>query len=88
MDDPDMLVKHAIIGISDDVKHDESGVKEFIKAALFRLVEQGLTINSTDEWTDVCVAQFEDKYAFLDISEKTIPCVRNYFVTSHGKKSL
>ena len=61
MDDPDMLVRHAIIGISDDVKHDDSGVKEFMKAALFRLVEQGLTINSSGEWTDVCTAQYKDK---------------------------
>ena len=39
----ELLVKHAIIGISDDHKHDASGVKKFQKATLLKLAEQGMT---------------------------------------------
>ena len=81
----ELLVKHSIIGISDDHKHDASGVKEFQKAALLKLAEQGITITSVHEWTDGSAAQYKGKNAFADITEKMIPTIRNYFVTSHGK---
>ena len=55
------------------------------KAALLKLAEQGMTIISVHEWTDGSAAQYKGKNAFADITDKMIPTIRNYFVTSHGQ---
>ena len=79
------VVKHAIIGISNDVKHDATLAKQFQTAAIDIIQENGVKITSIHEWTDGCAAQFKGKHAFHDLSMAPIQTTRNFFVTSHGK---
>lgn len=79
------LVKHALIAISDDLRHDASAVKHFEQAAVDHLSEQGMQIKSLHIWSDGCAAQYKGKNAFFDLTEQKIPVTHNFFVTSHGK---
>lgn len=77
-------VKHAIIGISDDLRHDTCLVRKFeTKAAA--VLNKELKIDRTIEWTDGCAAQYKAKAAFADISLQESSLERNFFETSHGK---
>ena len=68
------LVKHAIIGISDDGKHDPSGVALFVKSALEVLEKKhGLKITSIHQWTDGCASQYKGKNAFFDMTKTSLP---------------
>ena len=81
------LVKHAIIGISKDNKHDADAVLEFEKRAI-DIVERdsGMQVKEIHQWTDGCAAQYKGKKSFADISLRNQPSVcRNFFETSHGK---
>lgn len=85
-DDNEYKVKHAIIGISEDTKHDADLALAFENQAMEVLEQKGVKINNVHEWTDGCAAQYKGKKAFADISLRKEPTVtRNYFETSHGK---
>jgi hypothetical protein len=78
-------VKHAIIGISEDNKHDADAVVEFENKAL-EIVSKEIDITEVHEWTDGCAAQYKGKKSFADISlRRGTKIYRNYFETSHGK---
>jgi hypothetical protein len=86
VEDKDILVKHAIIGISEETKHDADLAIAFENKALETLESRGVNIEEVHEWTDGCAAQYKGKKAFADISlRKRPPVTRNYFETSHGK---
>ena len=82
------LVKHAIIGVSPDVQHDNILVKAFEDQAIDLLRKQPeLDLKRIIEWTDGCAAQYKCKYSFTDVSQRSssFQVERNYFETSHGK---
>ena len=83
------MVKHAIIGITEDSKHDADALFEFENRALKILQEEvGLEREEVHEWTDGCAAQYKGKKSFGDISLRKTPKVtRNLFKTSHGKNA-
>ena len=80
-----VLVKHSIIGISDDPKHDSDAVKCFEETALKVLQDQGHKFQMIRQFTDGCAAQFKGRKAFADISLHNDKVERNFFETSHGK---
>ena len=63
------LVKHAIVGISEDNKHDADAVLEFEKQTL-DIVSKDIHIQIKDihQWTDGCAAQYKGKKSFADIN--------------------
>ena len=66
------MVKHAIIGITEDNKHDADAVFEFENRAMKILQEEvGLEIEEVHEWTDGCAG----KEIFWDISLRKTPKV-------------
>lgn len=81
------LVKHAIVGISEDNKHDADAVLEFEKQALDIVSKDiHIQIKEIHQWTDGCAAQYKGKKSFAEISLRNKPSVcRNGFETSHGK---
>ena len=80
------LVKHAIIGISSDTKHDSDAVRMFENRATDTLKKQGVQVEEIHEWTDGCAAQYKGKKSFAEVSmQKGITVTRNFFETSHGK---
>lgn len=81
------LVKHAIVGISEDNKHDADAVLEFEKQALDIVSKDiHIQIKEIHQWTDGCAAQYKGKKSFAEISLRNKPSVcRNVFETSHGK---
>ncbi len=83
----DHLVKHALIGISEDTRHDAHLTKKFETGVLDILMKQpGLAdLQSIIEWTDGCSAQYKCQVSVADITSSTIDLTRNYFETSHGK---
>ncbi|XP_052806603.1 uncharacterized protein LOC128235851 [Mya arenaria] len=86
LDDKDVTVKHAIIGISEETKHDADLAIVFENQAIKLLESRGVKIGELHEWTDGCAAQYKGKKAFADISLRKQPkMTRNYFETSHGK---
>lgn len=81
------LVKHAIVGISEDNKHDADAVLEFEKQALDIVSKDiHIQIKEIHQWTDGCAAQYKGKKSFADISLRNKPSVCRIFLeTSHGK---
>jgi oligoribonuclease NrnB/cAMP/cGMP phosphodiesterase (DHH superfamily) len=63
------LVKRAIVGISEDNKHDADAVLEFEKQAL-NIVSKDIRIQIKEihQWTDGCATQYKGKKSFADIS--------------------
>ena len=63
------LVKHAIVGISEDNKHDADAVLEFEKQAL-DIVSKDICIQIKEihQWTDGCAAQYKEKKSIAEIS--------------------
>jgi rRNA processing protein Gar1 len=80
-------VKHAIVGISEDNKHDADAVLEFEKQALDIVSKDiHIQIKEIHQWTDGCAAQYKGKKSIADISLRNKPSIcRNFFETSHGK---
>lgn len=76
------LVKHAIIGITDEEKKDAAAVKAFEDAALQILAEETI-VEKIHE--DGCASQYKRKHSFYDISIRSQPVIRNYFQTSYSK---
>lgn len=79
------LMKHAIIGISNDPCHDAAGVKVFEQTAISLIKRDGYDITRVYQFSDGCSSQYKGKMGFLNISECSLPLERNYFETSHGK---
>ena len=84
IDDQDVLVKHSITGISNDLKHDATFVKVFEEKSL-NILKTSMQVEKLQQWSDGCAAQYKAKTAFAYLSEKDINISRNYFETSHGK---
>lgn len=85
-EEKEFKVKHAIIGISEETKHDADLAITFENKAIEILEKKGVKVEEIHEWTDGCAAQYKGKKAFADISLRKNPTVtRNYFETSHGK---
>lgn len=74
------LVKHAIVGISEDNKHDADAVLEFEKQAL-DIVSKDIRIQIKEihQWTDGCAAQYKGKKSFAEISLRNKPSVCRMF---------
>ena len=87
MENEELLVKHAIIGITDDHQKGALGVKMFEKEAITIIErEKGKNLRTVHEFTDGCASQYKGKISFFDISKQKEPDVtRNFFETSHGK---
>ena len=85
-----LLVKHAIVGVSNDGKHDSYLVQAFEDMAFEILRDQPAfkenPISAVHEWTDGCAAQYKGKKGFAHLSLRKQPAIiRNFFETSHGK---
>ena len=65
------LVKHAIIGVSDDTRHDWCMVKQFEEQAT-EIVGRQILISKIYQWTDGCAAQYKGKHSFCDISLRNV----------------
>jgi len=74
-DEWDILVKHAIISITEDSKHDANAVFEFENRALKILQEEVGPEIKVHKWTDGCAVSLR----------KTPKITRIFFETSHGK---
>lgn len=83
----DMLVKHSIVGITDDIHKDFAGVKCFEEDALTKIETQtGKSISCIHEFTDGCANQYKGRKAFYELAQrKQINVTRNFYETSHGK---
>lgn len=79
------LVRHAIIGISPELKHDAYLTKAFEDEILKLLKNEVKDLSHVIEWTDGCAAQFKCRSSMYDISQRGGKFDRNYFETSHGK---
>ena len=78
------LVKHSVIVISNDMKHDAFAVKEFEKETI-DLLKKETQVNKVVKFSDGCASQYKGKIAFAQLSESEKPIMRNYFETSNGK---
>ena len=79
-----LLIKHAIICITDDLKHDGMAVSAFENKAL-TILGSSSEVNEVIQWTDGCAAQYKSKNCFALLSSRQIKTSRNFFETSHGK---
>ena len=77
-------VKHSIIGIGNDIKHDSDAVFAFEKAAI-SIVSEKISITYIHEYTNGFAAQYKGCRAFADINTHSPIVTRNLFETSHGK---
>ena len=88
--DETVLVKHAIIGLTDDQKKDSCTVKMFEKKAIQIIEkEKERKLQRLLEFTDGCASQYKQKRAFYDISQSIEPTIcRNYFEQVMGNQSV
>lgn len=81
-----IAVKHAIIGITEEVTKDVDTVQAFEEVAISKFHEMNEDLTEVHEWTDGCAAQYKGKRSFRNISQRKSPLIiRNFFETSHGK---
>ena len=82
MENEELLVKHAIIGITDDYQKGALGVKMFEKEAIIIIErEKGKSLRTVHEFTDGCASQYKGKISFFDISKQKEPDVTlNFFL--------
>lgn len=79
------LVKHEVICISEDLKHDSSAVKAYEDVALEVLRESRIDVRRVIQFTDNAGAQYKCCAAFSILSKRNIPFERHYFGQQHGK---
>lgn len=84
IDDKEILVKHTIIGISNDFKHDSNLVRVFEDKAM-GIIMKKIDVESVKQWTDGCAAQYKSKVGFSYLSQRKYKLSRIFFETSHGK---
>ena len=80
----DVLIQHAIICITDDLKHDGIAVSVFENKAL-EILNTSSEVNEVIQWTDGCAAQYKSKNCFALLSNREFKTSRNFFETSHVK---
>lgn len=85
IDNRSFLVKHSIIGVSNDLKHDSHLVNIFENKILNRVKEHLPGLNDIVQFTDGCAAQYKGKQSFGYLSQGSIRTERKIFETSHGK---
>ena len=85
VDEERVLVKHSIICISNDTKHDADAVHVFEARVHDVLQRANIIPRQIHQFTDGCAAQYKGCKAFSDISHSRVPITQNYFETSHGK---
>ena len=83
--DEDFLVKHSIIAISNDTKHDAFAVKSFEKNVYEVLNTEINHINRIIKFSDGAACQYKGKNTFAHLSKDEYNITHNYFETSHGK---
>ena len=81
----EVLVKHAIIAMSNDTRHDSFGVEAFEKKTHEILRNEKKEIKIIHKFSDGAACQYKGKNTFLKISKSSCCVVHNYFETSHGK---
>ncbi|KAK6192316.1 hypothetical protein SNE40_003804 [Patella caerulea] len=81
------IVKEELVMLSDDLNHDTSAVKAFIRQAEDHLTDKrNLKIEHVVQFSDGCASQYKSKQAFRDISDSTSHSTDRYFFGSrHGK---
>ena len=80
-----ITVKHAVIGVSNDSRHDSHGVKVFEEKALNIALKEVPSLKAVHQWTDGAASQYKGKTSFAEISSQHLRLTRNFFETSHGK---
>ena len=71
MENEELLVKHAIIGITDDHKKGALGVKMFEKEAITIIErEKGKNLRTVHKFTDGCASQYKGKFPSLTSQNK------------------
>jgi hypothetical protein len=80
-----LLVKHSVVVISDDIKHDAFAVKAYEKHVMEILNGQIVNIEQVIKFSDGAACQYKGKNTFAYLSKETLKVTHNYFETSHGK---
>ena len=78
------LVKHSIVVISNDTRHDAHAVRIYEEKAL-EVLKKEFEITEIIKFSDGCAAQYKGKNSFAHLSQSDIKTSRNYFETSQGK---
>lgn len=73
------LIKHTMVGVTDDYKKDAHLVEEFLKAALRILEEEVPELEELHIWSDGCSAQYKGKVAFWYLAQRRVRTVHNFF---------
>jgi hypothetical protein len=79
------LVKHQVIAISNDVKHDAFAVKVFEKKVIEVLEEDNVQVTELIKFSDGAAPQYKGKNSFAHLSKEQVKSSHSYFETSHGK---
>jgi hypothetical protein len=84
------IVKEELVMISDDMNHDSSAVKAFVRKAEDHLKEtRNINMEHVVQFSDGCASQYKCKFAFYDVSESEKnfhhSTERSFFGSRHGK---
>lgn len=79
------IVKHEIVCLSDDRKHDLFAVDAFENRILQHFKQCKIPVKRIIRFTDNCATQYKSLKVFDLMSRKTIPYLLNHFGAKHGK---
>ena len=82
------IVKEELIHFTEDKKHDQDAVVQFMEKTLEHLQQKGVVINKIIELTDQAASQYKSKETFYTLSQAKIPVTRHFYAVKHGEKTL
>lgn len=84
----DLVTTHSVVALSDDLNHDSYAVDTFVGKVTSFLMEAGVKIERTCEWSDGCMAQYKSKGPFCLLQNRAsagLKVDRHFFGSRHGK---
>ncbi|MEE8209109.1 MAG: hypothetical protein V3T88_09210 [Nitrosomonadaceae bacterium] len=79
-------VRHSVIVVSDDSKHDYHSVEHYLNLAYNSFSSENRKFEKVVVFSDGCSSQYKGKGTFADLSLSHVPGLeRHYFGIEHGK---
>ena len=79
------VVTHALVHITDDLKHDSFLARAAMNKTFAHLSEARVPLELILQFCDNCAAKYKSRRPFVEISRCSVNLIRTYFGEKHGK---
>ncbi|CAG2250372.1 unnamed protein product [Mytilus edulis] len=84
-DVPELIVRHSLVFLSDDITHDSKAVEYFQNKTLEFLDEKSIPYKELIIFSDGCAGQYKSRHTFAKLAQENVVIQRHYFGSEHGK---